>query len=109
MDRESRRHLDEFRREAGPVENTLIDEFVEGELSPRDFIRRATVFGLSASVIGTVLGRWAGPACLRRAGGRTGWRPPQGCDHPAAGARARSAHVPGTGVARRGRLSPASS
>src|SRR6476661_3021942 len=76
MDREARRHLDEFRHEAGPIESTLIDEFVDGELSRADFIRRATVFGLSASVIGTVLGAlgeaplaFAGPE-IGRAGGR---------------------------------------
>src|SRR5437879_3772051 len=56
MDRESRRRLDEYRREAGPIESNLIDELVEGELSRAEFIRRATVFGLSASVIGTALG-----------------------------------------------------
>ena len=37
MDRESRRHLDEFRREAGLIENTLIDELVDGELEPSGF------------------------------------------------------------------------
>jgi len=80
MDRESRRHLDEFRREAGRSRTTLIDEFVEGELSRADFIRRATVFGLSASVIGTVLGRWARPRLpspgpeAGRAGGASGLR-----------------------------------
>jgi peptide/nickel transport system substrate-binding protein len=71
MDRESRRHLEEFRREAGPVENTLIDEFVDGELSRADFIRRATVFGLSASVIGTALGA-LGEAPLAFAGSEAG-------------------------------------
>jgi peptide/nickel transport system substrate-binding protein len=71
MDRESRRHLEEFRREAGPVENTLIDELVEGELSRADFLRRATVFGMSASVIGTVLGA-LGEAPLAFAGTEAG-------------------------------------
>jgi peptide/nickel transport system substrate-binding protein len=71
MDRESRRHLDEFRREAGPVENTLIDELVDGELSRADFIRRATVFGLSASVIGTTLAA-LGEAPLAFAGSEAG-------------------------------------
>ena len=71
MDRESRRHLDEFRREAGPVENTLIDELVDGELSRADFIRRATVFGLSSSVIGTALAA-LGEAPLAFAGSEAG-------------------------------------
>jgi peptide/nickel transport system substrate-binding protein len=57
MDRETRRRLEEFRRsEAGPIENALIDELVAGELDRREFIRRASIFGLSASVVGTVLG-----------------------------------------------------
>ena len=71
MDREARRHLDEFRHEAGPIENTLIDELVDGELSRADFIRRATVFGLSASVIGTALAA-LGEAPLAFAGSETG-------------------------------------
>ncbi|HXY86314.1 MAG TPA: ABC transporter substrate-binding protein [Gaiellaceae bacterium] len=55
MDRESRRRLEEFRREAGPIENNVIDELAEGELSRSDFIKRASMFGLSASVIGSAL------------------------------------------------------
>jgi len=50
------RRLDEFRvNEAGPVVNTLIDEFVDGEMDRGEFIQRASVFGLSASMIGTTL------------------------------------------------------
>ncbi len=57
MDRESRRHLEQYRREAaGPVENALIDDFVDGDLSRRDFLRRATVLGLSASTVGALFG-----------------------------------------------------
>ncbi len=55
MDRESRRRLDEYRREAGPIESNLIDELVEGELSRAEFLRRASIFGLSASAVGTAL------------------------------------------------------
>ena len=57
MDRETRRRLEEYRRtEAGPIENTLIDEFVAGEFDRRELIRRAGIFGVSASVVGTLLG-----------------------------------------------------
>jgi peptide/nickel transport system substrate-binding protein len=57
MNDNARRRLDEYRRtEAGPVENTLLDEFADGELDRRDFLRRASILGLSASVIGTALG-----------------------------------------------------
>jgi peptide/nickel transport system substrate-binding protein len=62
MDRESRRRLDEYRRETGPIENTLIDELVSGELDRAEFIRRATMFGLSLSAIGTVLAALGEPA-----------------------------------------------
>ena len=56
MGKESRERLDQYRRsEAGEVENTLIDELVSGELDRSEFLRRATLFGLSASVIGTAL------------------------------------------------------
>jgi peptide/nickel transport system substrate-binding protein len=55
MDREAKRRLEEFRREAGPIENNLIDELVEGELSRGEFLRRASIFGLSASAIGSAL------------------------------------------------------
>jgi peptide/nickel transport system substrate-binding protein len=57
MDRESRRQFEQYRREAaGPVENALIDDFVGGDLSRRDFLRRATVLGLSASTVGALFG-----------------------------------------------------
>ena len=56
MDRETRRRLEEYRRtEAGPIGNTLIDELVAGELDRGEFLRRASLFGLSASVIGGAL------------------------------------------------------
>src|SRR5207244_12676141 len=56
MGKESRERLDQYRRsEAGEVENTLIDELVSGELDRSEFLRRATVFGLSTSVVGTAL------------------------------------------------------
>ncbi len=57
MDRKARKRLDEYRRtDAGPVENTLLDELVDGELDRREFLRRASIAGLSVSVIGTALG-----------------------------------------------------
>jgi peptide/nickel transport system substrate-binding protein len=56
MDRETRRLVEEFRRnDAGPIENNLIDELVGGELDRQEFLRRATVFGLGAGTIGMLL------------------------------------------------------
>jgi peptide/nickel transport system substrate-binding protein len=56
MDRETKRLIEEYRRnEAGPLENNVIDEFVGGELDRQDFLRRATMFGLGAGTIGALL------------------------------------------------------
>ncbi len=58
MDRENRRQIEVYRRtEAGPLENNLIDELVNGELDRREFITRATMFGLSLGTIGLLLGK----------------------------------------------------
>ena len=57
MDREARRRLEEYRRnEAGPFENSLIDEYADGEFDRRELLRRASVLGVSVPVVGAVLG-----------------------------------------------------
>ena len=57
MDRETMRRIDDFRRnEAGPIENNLIDELVNGELDRTEFLKRGAVFGLSVGMMGTLLG-----------------------------------------------------
>jgi len=62
MDRETRRQIEEYRRnEAGPIENNLIDELVGGDLDRQEFLRRATVFGLGAGTMGLLL-RYVGEA-----------------------------------------------
>ena len=64
MDRETRRALEEYRRnDAGQIENNLIDELVNGEVDRAEFLRRGTMFGLSAGIIGSAL-------ALRRRGRR---------------------------------------
>jgi peptide/nickel transport system substrate-binding protein len=56
VDRATRRQVEEYRRTAaGPIENNLIDELVEGELDRQEFLRRASVFGLGAGTIGLLL------------------------------------------------------
>jgi peptide/nickel transport system substrate-binding protein len=68
MDRENRHLIEAYRRtEAGPLENNLIDELVNGELDRREFITRATMFGLSLGTIGLLLGN-AGVASAASAG-----------------------------------------
>jgi peptide/nickel transport system substrate-binding protein len=56
MDGETRRSVEEYRRTtAGPIENNLIDELVNGELDRQEFLRRSAMFGLSAGIIGSLL------------------------------------------------------
>jgi peptide/nickel transport system substrate-binding protein len=52
--------LDDLRRGRGPVEEHVIDEFVAGRLSRRDFIRRGTMIGLSMPVLGGILAACGG-------------------------------------------------
>jgi peptide/nickel transport system substrate-binding protein len=87
MDRETRRRLEEFRHnEAGPIENALIDDLATGELDRGEFLRRATVFGLSASAIATALAAFgeAPLAFARPLAGSVGGRLRLGCIPPPA-------------------------
>jgi peptide/nickel transport system substrate-binding protein len=52
--------LDDLRRGRGPVQEHVIDEFVAGRLSRRDFIRRGTMIGLSMPVLGGILAACGG-------------------------------------------------
>jgi len=87
MDRETRRRFEDYRRhEAGPIENTLIDELLDGELDRSEFLQRAMLFGLSASAIGAAL-RVFGEAPLAYAApevGKAGGRLRVGCIPPPA-------------------------
>jgi peptide/nickel transport system substrate-binding protein len=47
--------LDQLRESQGDVGNHIIDEYVAGKLSRRDFMRRATVVGISFPVLGAIL------------------------------------------------------
>ncbi len=49
------RRLGRLRQDQGEIANHIIDEFAAGRLSRRDFIRRATVVGISASALGPIL------------------------------------------------------
>jgi len=67
MDRETSRMIEEFRREqAGPIENNLIDEWNAGMLDRGELLRRGALFGLSASVIGGLVGASPVEAATRR-------------------------------------------
>jgi len=47
--------LDPIRKDAGPILEHIIDEFLGDRITRRDFVRRATMFGMSIPVAGTVL------------------------------------------------------
>jgi peptide/nickel transport system substrate-binding protein len=49
------RWLGRLRQDQGEIANHIIDEFAAGRLSRRDFIRRATVVGISAPALGSIL------------------------------------------------------
>jgi peptide/nickel transport system substrate-binding protein len=49
------RRLGRLRQDQGDIANHIIDEFAAGRLSRRDFIRRASVVGISVPVLGSVL------------------------------------------------------
>ena len=56
MDRETRRVIEEYRRnEAGPLENNVIDELVNGELNREEFLKRGAMFGMSLGIMGSLL------------------------------------------------------
>src|SRR5438445_11370035 len=54
MNREWREQVEGI-RQRGPIERTLLDEYFDIRYDRREFIRRATVFGLSLSSIPMVL------------------------------------------------------
>jgi peptide/nickel transport system substrate-binding protein len=49
------RRLGRLRQGQGEIANHIIDEFAAGRLSRRDFIRRATVVGITAPALGSIL------------------------------------------------------
>lgn len=52
--------LDRLRAGQGAVENHVIDEFVAGRISRRDFLRRGAVVGISIPVLGAVVSACGG-------------------------------------------------
>src|SRR5581483_492224 len=52
--------LDELRKGRGPVQEHVIDEFVAGRLSRRDFLRKGSAIGLSMPLLGGILAACGG-------------------------------------------------
>src|SRR5438105_1854168 len=55
MDRSQQQRLSVIRRDHSELDNHLIDNLLNGSLSRREFVRRATVLGLSLPSIGAIL------------------------------------------------------
>jgi peptide/nickel transport system substrate-binding protein len=67
--------LDDLRRGRGPIQEHVIDEFVAGRLSRRDFLRRGTAAGLSLPLIAGILaacGSSAAPTTTKAPAGNSG-------------------------------------
>ena len=58
--------LDDLRRGRGPLQEHVIDEFVEGRLSRRDFLRRGTAVGLSGAAVAAMVQARGLPALTRQ-------------------------------------------
>jgi len=48
---ETQRRVDEIRKERSELENHLIDEYVAGKITRREFVRRGTVVGMSIPLV----------------------------------------------------------
>jgi peptide/nickel transport system substrate-binding protein len=64
--------LDNLRRGRGPIQEHIIDEFVAGRLSRRDFLRKGTAFGLSLPLLGGILEAKGLPGVRRAPATRAG-------------------------------------
>jgi peptide/nickel transport system substrate-binding protein len=64
--------LDELRRGRGPVEEHVIDEFVAGRLSRRDFLRKGSAIGLSMPLLGGILAACGGSSGTPSSSGSSG-------------------------------------
>lgn len=54
--------LDSLRRDASPLQVDVVESFMQGRISRREFIRRGTVLGLSTGAIGMVIAACSSPA-----------------------------------------------
>jgi peptide/nickel transport system substrate-binding protein len=77
------KRFDRVRREVGPVHLDLVESYAAGKISRRDFVRRGTMLGLTAPMIGTVIaalgrdedpsrGRALGAIPVRKSAGQQG-------------------------------------
>jgi peptide/nickel transport system substrate-binding protein len=48
---ETQRRVDEIRKESSELENHIIDQFIDGKITRRDFVRRGSVIGMSIPLL----------------------------------------------------------
>ncbi|HEY2551464.1 MAG TPA: ABC transporter substrate-binding protein [Streptosporangiaceae bacterium] len=61
--------LDRLRTGQGPIQEHIIDEYVAGRLSRRDFLRRGSMIGLSVPLIGGIVAACGGSTAPSGSGG----------------------------------------
>jgi peptide/nickel transport system substrate-binding protein len=64
--------LDRLRTGRGPIEEHVIDEYVAGRLSRRDFLRRGSMVGLSVPLLGGIVAACGSSAAPAGSGGGAG-------------------------------------
>jgi peptide/nickel transport system substrate-binding protein len=72
---ETRRRVDEVRKERSELENHIIDEYIDGKITRREFVRRGTVVGMSIPLVSFIAAACGGG---ESAGTGTGGATPTG-------------------------------
>ena len=66
---EAQRRVDEIRKERSELENHLIDEYVDGKITRREFVRRGTVVGMSIPLVSFIAAACGGGGGTGTTGG----------------------------------------
>jgi peptide/nickel transport system substrate-binding protein len=90
---ETQRRVDEIRKERSEVENHIIDQYVEGKITRRDFVRRGTVVGMSIPLVSFIAA-----ACGGGGGGATNATGTTPAGKPKAGGTLRTGIIAPTGA-----------
>jgi peptide/nickel transport system substrate-binding protein len=76
--------LGRLRQGQGEIANHVIDEFAAGRLSRRDFIRRASVIGISAPLLGSILAACSSSSSSPSSSSSSSRAPASACGAPGA-------------------------
>jgi peptide/nickel transport system substrate-binding protein len=74
---ETQRRVDEIRKQRSELENDLIDEYVAGKITRREFVRRGTVVGMSIPLVSFIAAACGGGGGGGTAAGTTGGGKPK--------------------------------